>query len=54
MGAGMPMFKTASTMDPLLKNVRSSGYSFCISPANPIHVYEAADVMLRDLAQFEW
>ena len=47
MGEGIPILRMLSTMDPLLKNVRRSGYSSAICAPDPIHILEAADFVRR-------
>ena len=42
MGAGMPMFKIASTIEPLEKNVRISGYCLSDLLLHFPHVLKAA------------
>ncbi len=45
MGAGMPILRMASTIDPLEKNVRTSGYCSAIFFSHAIHVLETADAV---------
>ena len=46
MGAGMPVFRMASTIDPLWKKVRSPGNLAVNLVLHAIHIVEAADVVL--------
>ena len=45
MGAGMPMLRMASTIEPLEKNVRRSGISGGDLAAHAVHIFEAADLV---------
>ncbi len=45
MGAGIPIFRMASTIEPLWKNVRKSGKALRDFRLNPVHIIETADVL---------